>query len=79
MVFLLYIIYRGAMKIKGSLSAATKFTPDIFPKPAKMWGAKLMYLVAIDKQGAWILSELYPTLPGLEFLQDSVIEFKDYS
>lgn len=29
-------IYRGAMKIKGSLSAATKFTPDIFPKPAKM-------------------------------------------
>ncbi|KAB2619382.1 peroxisomal multifunctional enzyme A-like [Pyrus ussuriensis x Pyrus communis] len=27
---------RGAMKIKGSLSAATKFTPDIFPKPAKM-------------------------------------------
>ncbi|KAM1013204.1 hypothetical protein ACFX13_043959 [Malus domestica] len=27
---------RGAMKIKGSLSAATKFTPDIFPKPAKI-------------------------------------------
>ncbi|KAB2082635.1 hypothetical protein ES319_A05G211200v1 [Gossypium barbadense] len=27
---------RGAMKIKGSLSAAQKFTPDIFPKPAKM-------------------------------------------
>lgn len=27
---------RGAMKIKGSLSAATKFTPDIFPKPSKM-------------------------------------------
>lgn len=38
-----------------------------------------MYLVAIDKQGAWILSELYPTLPGLEFFTDSVIEFKDYS
>ncbi|KAB1220244.1 Peroxisomal multifunctional enzyme type 2 [Morella rubra] len=27
---------RGAMKIKGSLSAAQKFTPDIFPKPSKM-------------------------------------------
>jgi len=27
---------RGAMKIKGSISAAQKFTPDIFPKPAKM-------------------------------------------
>ncbi|MFQ6621844.1 hypothetical protein Gotur_002518 [Gossypium turneri] len=27
---------KGAMKIKGSLSAAQKFTPDIFPKPAKM-------------------------------------------
>ncbi|XVF39938.1 hypothetical protein PTKIN_Ptkin01aG0072900 [Pterospermum kingtungense] len=27
---------RGAMKIKGSLSAAQKFTPDIFPKPAKL-------------------------------------------
>ncbi|KAL6215491.1 hypothetical protein ACLB2K_014921 [Fragaria x ananassa] len=27
---------RGAMKIKGSMSAATKFTPDIFPKPSKM-------------------------------------------
>ncbi|KAF5740683.1 peroxisomal multifunctional enzyme type 2-like [Tripterygium wilfordii] len=27
---------RGAIKIKGSLSAAQKFTPDIFPKPSKM-------------------------------------------
>ncbi|XP_050211513.1 sterol carrier protein 2 [Mercurialis annua] len=27
---------RGALKIKGSLSAAQKFTPDIFPKPAKL-------------------------------------------
>ncbi|KAH7567422.1 hypothetical protein ACOSP7_010694 [Xanthoceras sorbifolium] len=27
---------RGAMKIKGSLSAAQKFTPEIFPKPSKM-------------------------------------------
>ncbi|PWA75936.1 SCP2 sterol-binding domain-containing protein [Artemisia annua] len=27
---------RGAMRVKGSLSAAQKFTPDIFPKPAKM-------------------------------------------
>ncbi|XP_047953883.1 sterol carrier protein 2-like [Salvia hispanica] len=27
---------RGAMKIKGSISAAQKFTPDIFPKPSKM-------------------------------------------
>lgn len=27
---------RGLMKIKGSLSLAQKFTPDIFPKPAKM-------------------------------------------
>ncbi|XP_027332747.1 peroxisomal multifunctional enzyme type 2 [Abrus precatorius] len=27
---------RGAMKIKGSLSAAQKFTPDVFPKPSKM-------------------------------------------
>ncbi|KAL8166035.1 hypothetical protein V2J09_007534 [Rumex salicifolius] len=27
---------RGALKIKGSISAAQKFTPDIFPKPSKM-------------------------------------------
>uniref|UniRef100_A0A1D1YP44 Peroxisomal multifunctional enzyme A n=1 Tax=Anthurium amnicola TaxID=1678845 RepID=A0A1D1YP44_9ARAE len=27
---------RGAMKIKGSMSAALKFTPDIFPKPSKL-------------------------------------------
>ncbi|XP_047323251.1 sterol carrier protein 2 [Impatiens glandulifera] len=27
---------RGAMKVKGSLSAAQKFTPDIFPKPSKL-------------------------------------------
>ncbi|GMJ02616.1 STEROL CARRIER PROTEIN 2, sterol carrier protein 2 [Hibiscus trionum] len=27
---------RGMMKIKGSLSAAQRFTPHIFPKPAKM-------------------------------------------
>eukprot|EP00252_Welwitschia_mirabilis_P015053 TRINITY_DN33187_c0_g1_i1.p1 TRINITY_DN33187_c0_g1~~TRINITY_DN33187_c0_g1_i1.p1 ORF type:complete len:133 (-),score=21.41 TRINITY_DN33187_c0_g1_i1:195-593(-) len=27
---------RGKMKIKGSISAAQKFTPDIFPKPAKL-------------------------------------------
>ncbi|KAJ3695893.1 hypothetical protein LUZ60_001270 [Juncus effusus] len=27
---------RGNMKIKGSISAAQKFTPDIFPKPAKL-------------------------------------------
>ncbi|KAI5059448.1 hypothetical protein GOP47_0025767 [Adiantum capillus-veneris] len=27
---------RGKMKVKGSMSAAQKFTPDIFPKPAKL-------------------------------------------
>jgi putative sterol carrier protein len=27
---------RGKMKIKGSMSAAQKFTPDIFPKPSKL-------------------------------------------
>ncbi|XP_065848049.1 sterol carrier protein 2 [Euphorbia lathyris] len=27
---------RGALKIKGSLSAAQKFTPEIFPKPSKL-------------------------------------------
>ncbi|KAL6529934.1 sterol carrier protein 2 [Orobanche minor] len=27
---------RGAMRIKGSISAAQKFTPDIFPKPSKL-------------------------------------------
>ncbi|KAH9758259.1 hypothetical protein WN944_008576 [Citrus x changshan-huyou] len=27
---------RGLMKVKGSLSAAQKFTPDLFPKPSKM-------------------------------------------
>ncbi|KAG0554097.1 hypothetical protein KC19_12G062300 [Ceratodon purpureus] len=27
---------RGKMKIKGSMSAAQKFTPEIFPKPAKL-------------------------------------------
>lgn len=25
-------VYRGILKVKGSLSAAQKFTPDIFPK-----------------------------------------------
>ncbi|XP_057815638.1 sterol carrier protein 2 [Cryptomeria japonica] len=27
---------RGKMKVKGSMSAAQKFTPDIFPKPSKL-------------------------------------------
>ncbi|KDP38337.1 hypothetical protein JCGZ_04262 [Jatropha curcas] len=27
---------RGNLKIKGSLSAAQKLTPDIFPKPSKL-------------------------------------------
>eukprot|EP01018_Ginkgo_biloba_P000051 Gb_21855 [translate_table: standard] len=27
---------RGKMKIKGSMSAAQKFTPDIFPKTSKL-------------------------------------------
>ncbi|XP_074272102.1 sterol carrier protein 2-like [Silene latifolia] len=27
---------RGALKVKGSITAAQKFTPDIFPKPAKL-------------------------------------------
>ncbi|KAL3701483.1 hypothetical protein R1sor_019505 [Riccia sorocarpa] len=27
---------RGKMKIKGSMGAAQKFTPDIFPKPSKL-------------------------------------------
>ncbi|XVE70071.1 hypothetical protein DITRI_Ditri10aG0042400 [Diplodiscus trichospermus] len=27
---------KGAVKVKGNLNAAQKFTPDIFPKPAKM-------------------------------------------
>ncbi|VVA92749.1 unnamed protein product [Arabis nemorensis] len=31
-----FIDYMGAMKMKGSLSAAQKFTPDIFPKPSKL-------------------------------------------
>ncbi|CAK9135310.1 unnamed protein product [Ilex paraguariensis] len=31
-----FAFMRGAMKIKGSLSAAQKFTPDIFPKPSRM-------------------------------------------
>ncbi|BAF10135.1 sterol carrier protein 2 [Oryza sativa Japonica Group] len=26
----------GKLKIKGSISAAQKFTPDIFPKPSKL-------------------------------------------
>jgi len=30
------IVDRGKMKIKGSMSAAQKFTPEIFPKPAKL-------------------------------------------
>lgn len=32
---------RGSMKIKGSISAAQKFTPDIFPKPSKMWAVMI--------------------------------------
>ncbi|KVI06651.1 heme peroxidase [Cynara cardunculus var. scolymus] len=35
----------GAMKVKGSLSAAQKFTPDIFPQPSKM------ELLAGEKEG----------------------------
>ncbi|KAL1546964.1 sterol carrier protein 2 [Salvia divinorum] len=31
-----FAFMRGAIKIKGSISAAQKFTPDIFPKPSKM-------------------------------------------
>ncbi|KAL9253843.1 Sterol carrier protein 2-like protein [Drosera capensis] len=31
-----FAFMRGAIKIKGSLSAAQKFTPDIFPKPSKL-------------------------------------------
>ncbi|KAM7521017.1 hypothetical protein LguiB_019979 [Lonicera macranthoides] len=31
---------KGAMKVNGSLSAAQKFTPDIFPKPSKIFGNK---------------------------------------
>lgn len=27
---------RGKLKIKGSISAAQKFTPEIFPKPSKL-------------------------------------------
>ncbi|MED6145943.1 sterol carrier protein 2 [Stylosanthes scabra] len=27
---------RGSIKIKGSFSAAKRFSPDIFPKPAKL-------------------------------------------
>uniref|UniRef100_A0A0D9WN64 SCP2 domain-containing protein n=1 Tax=Leersia perrieri TaxID=77586 RepID=A0A0D9WN64_9ORYZ len=27
---------RGAIKIKGSINAAQRFTPDIFPKPSKL-------------------------------------------
>ncbi|CAM6115621.1 unnamed protein product [Calypogeia fissa] len=27
---------RGKMRIKGSMAAAQKFTPDIFPKPSKL-------------------------------------------
>lgn len=30
------IVDRGKMKIKGSMSAAQKFSPEIFPKPAKL-------------------------------------------
>ncbi|KAF9611803.1 hypothetical protein IFM89_035788, partial [Coptis chinensis] len=31
-----FAFMRRVMKINGSLSAAHKFTPDIFPKPSKM-------------------------------------------
>jgi hypothetical protein len=30
------LLRRGKLKIKGSISAAQKFTPDIFPKPSKL-------------------------------------------
>ncbi|XP_078444797.1 sterol carrier protein 2 [Wolffia australiana] len=30
------LFLRGGMRIKGSITAAQKFTPDIFPKPAKL-------------------------------------------
>jgi hypothetical protein len=28
---------QGKMKIKGNMQAAMKFTPDLFPKDAKLW------------------------------------------
>ncbi|KAL2649453.1 hypothetical protein R1flu_017581 [Riccia fluitans] len=31
-----FAFMRGKMKIKGSMSAAQKFTPEIFPKPSKL-------------------------------------------
>lgn len=61
---------RGAMKIKGSISAAQKFTPDIFPKPAKMWW-DLWLVNADDKLGSYILlPQCFKLLLfSIEFLQ----------
>lgn len=45
----------GKMKIKGNMAKATKFTPDLFPKPtpenlskygaAKLWLYKILFKI----------------------------------
>ncbi|KAK1407611.1 hypothetical protein QVD17_39231 [Tagetes erecta] len=48
---------RGKMKVKGSLSAAQKFTPDIFPKPSKIFDRTCMPWFAIDLGSPEALTE----------------------
>lgn len=49
------------MKIKGSLSAAQKFTPDIFPKPSKLWTQEEMVLADPFDSGS-----IYVSFKGFE-------------
>ena len=50
------------MKIKGSLSAAQKFTPDIFPKPSKLWTQEEMVLADPFDSGS-----IYVSFKGFAF------------
>lgn len=44
---------RGVMKVKGSMSAANKFTPDIFPKPSKMWAAHVTLMMFLEASSVY--------------------------
>ncbi|KAI8015098.1 Non-specific lipid-transfer protein [Camellia lanceoleosa] len=45
----LIVFMRGAMKVESSLSAAQKFTPDIFPKPSKICSVYVASQIASQK------------------------------
>ena len=41
---------QGKMKIKGNMQAAMKFTPDLFPKDAKLWSHNINNIYSLLEQ-----------------------------